>query len=138
MLAGGGPTNLSRSEISEYIFVEGYRRYESLKRSAQKHALFFVESISNAEGRVLKRLKSELHSKRKTGFERERMVAFLLEKNYTPEQIASNCGVAKETIKRYMKSMINKNHLLKSIIKRRCHYLVTSSRTASKCTTLLC
>jgi ParB family chromosome partitioning protein len=94
-----GPTN-----NNEYFLVEGYRRLASLKHLQKKHVYCIVEKITNEEERVIKRLRNELHTKKKTGYEISRMVNFLLDREYTIPQIANKCGKTEATIRKYVRS----------------------------------
>lgn len=95
-----GPT-----ENNTYILVDGYLRYNCLEYSKIPEAYCIIEDVTSVEQRVIKRLKIELHTKKKTGFEMERMVGYLLDHGFSKEQIAAECKVTRETIKKYIKSI---------------------------------
>ncbi|WP_336882278.1 ParB/Srx family N-terminal domain-containing protein [Priestia koreensis] len=99
------PLVVEKRDEHTFILVEGYRRFWALKHSNVEVAFCKVESLSSPESRVVKRLRTELQKKKKTGYELERMISFLLDGQYTVEQIATQCQVAQTTIKKYIKSL---------------------------------
>lgn len=95
-----GPT-----DDNKYILIEGYRRFYSLQQIGCTEVPCIIHDITNKARRVIKRLRNELHRKKKTGYELERMIQFLLENNYTIDQIAQETNVTKKTIQKHIKSL---------------------------------
>ncbi|PGU01353.1 MULTISPECIES: ParB/RepB/Spo0J family partition protein [Bacillus cereus group] len=85
-----------------FILVEGYRRFWALKHLNVPLVTCKVEKLTSKDSRVLKRLRVELKSKKKTGYEVERMISFLLDDGYTEEDIAKQCNIQKKTVKKYI------------------------------------
>lgn len=85
-----------------FILVEGYRRFWALKHLNVPFVTCKVEKLTSKDSRVLKRLRVELKSKRKTGYEVERMISFLLDDGYTEDDIAKQCNIQKKTVKKYI------------------------------------
>ncbi len=85
-----------------FILVEGYRRFWALKHLNIPVVACKVEKLTSKDSRVLKRLRVELKSKRKTGYEVERMISFLLDDGYTEDDIAKQCNIQKKTVKKYI------------------------------------
>lgn len=85
-----------------FILVEGYRRFWALKHLNVPFVTCKVEKLTSKDSRVLKRLRVELKSKKKTGYEVERMISFLLDNGYTEEDIAKQCNIQKKTVKKYI------------------------------------
>jgi len=93
-----GPTN-----DNTYILVEGYRRYHNLERIGVKTASCIVEPLTDEAGRVLKRLASELTTKKRTSAEIQQMILYLLEKDFKASVIARETGISITTIRKYAK-----------------------------------
>ncbi|WP_088321261.1 ParB/RepB/Spo0J family partition protein [Bacillus wiedmannii] len=85
-----------------FILVEGYRRFWALKHLNIPVIACKVEKLTSKDSRVLKRLRIELKSKKKTGYEVERMISFLLDDGYTEDDIAKQCNIQKKTLKKYI------------------------------------
>ena len=85
-----------------FILVEGYRRFWALKHLNIPVVACKVEKLTSKDSRVLKRLRVELKSKRKTGYEVKRMISFLLDDGYTEDDIAKQCNIQKKTVKKYI------------------------------------
>ncbi|PGZ61862.1 chromosome partitioning protein ParB [Bacillus cereus] len=85
-----------------FILVEGYRRFWALKHLNIPVITCKVEKLTSKDSRVLKRLRIELKSKKKTGYEVERMISFLLDDGYTEDDIAKQCNIQKKTLKKYI------------------------------------
>ncbi|MCU5379715.1 ParB/RepB/Spo0J family partition protein [Bacillus cereus] len=85
-----------------FILVEGYRRFWALKHLNIPVVTCKVEKLTSKDSRVLKRLRVELKSKRKTGYEVERMISFLIDDGYTEDNIAKQCNIQKKTVKKYI------------------------------------
>lgn len=94
-----GPIN------GRYILVEGYRRFDSLSRMGTTWVICNVQEVTNEEGRVIKRLRNELHRKKKTGYELERMIEFLLNRGLSEAEIARQVKVSISVIKKHIKSL---------------------------------
>jgi len=93
------------SHPGKYYLVEGYRRYVSLVRLGFTHAHCIIQEETNPAKRVIKRLSNEFHSKKKSGFERERMIEFLLKNGYDIDRIASETNLTRATIQKHLKSL---------------------------------
>lgn len=93
-----------------FILVEGYRRFWALKHLNIPVVTCKVEQLTSEHSRVLKRLRVELKSKRKTGYEVERMISFLLDDGYTEDDIAKQCNIQKKTVKKYINGKDVNNH----------------------------
>ncbi|KAA0785590.1 chromosome partitioning protein ParB [Bacillus wiedmannii] len=85
-----------------FILVEGYRRFWALKHLNVPFVTCKVEKLTSKDSRVLKRLRVELKSKKKTGYEVERMISFLIDYGYTEADIAKECNIQKKTVKKYI------------------------------------
>ncbi|QWH16425.1 chromosome partitioning protein ParB [Bacillus mycoides] len=85
-----------------FILVEGYRRFWALKHLNVPFVTCKVEKLTSKDSRVLNRLRIELKHKKKTGYEVERMISFLLDDGYTEEDIAKQCNIQKKTVKKYI------------------------------------
>ncbi|SCM92609.1 Uncharacterized protein BWINRASL_00882 [Bacillus mycoides] len=85
-----------------FILVEGYRRFWALKHLNIPVITCKVEKLTSKDSRVLKRLRIELKSKKKSGYEVERMISFLLDDGYTEDDIAKQCNIQKKTLKKYI------------------------------------
>jgi hypothetical protein len=83
-----------------FILVEGYRRFWALKHLNVPFVTCKVEKITSKDSRILKRLRVELKSKKKTGYEVERMISFLLDNGYTEDDIAKQCNIQKKNCKK--------------------------------------
>ncbi|MFZ3578051.1 ParB N-terminal domain-containing protein [Virgibacillus sp. DJP39] len=89
---------------NQYVLVEGYRRFYALEFLEIEDAECNVEKLSSEEERIVKRLGIELHTKKRTAYQLERMINRLLEnENYDARLIASLCDVTEETIKKYIR-----------------------------------
>lgn len=89
---------------NKYFLVEGELRYESLLSINAKKARCIVQKLTSEEERVIKNLRNELQTKKKTSYEISRMVEFLLSKGYIDKQIAIKCSVSSKTINKYLKA----------------------------------
>lgn len=85
-----------------FILVEGYRRFWALKHLNIPVVTCKVEKLTSKDSRVLKRLRVELKSRKKTGYEVERMISFLIDDGYTEKDIAKQCNIQKKTVKKYI------------------------------------
>ncbi|GED32369.1 ParB N-terminal domain-containing protein [Brevibacillus centrosporus] len=89
----------------KFYLVEGYRRYVSLVQLGYKHTHCIVQKETNNAERVVKRLGNEFHHKKKSGYERERMIEFLLKNGYDVDRIARETNLTRATIRKHMKSL---------------------------------
>ncbi|GIX57764.1 chromosome partitioning protein ParB [Bacillus cereus] len=96
------PLIVEEKNLNCFILVEGYRRFWALKHLNIPFVTCKVEQLTSKDSRVLKRLRVELKSKKKTGYEIERMISFLLNGGYTEEDIAKQCNIQKKTVKKYI------------------------------------
>ncbi|MDL4842494.1 ParB/RepB/Spo0J family partition protein [Aquibacillus rhizosphaerae] len=93
-------------QVSEksYVLVEGYRRYDALDYIGKNEALCIVEEVTSPDERIIKRLKTEFHTKKRTPYELERMINHLLAiKPYNATELSERCSVTVETINKYIK-----------------------------------
>ncbi|WP_140422911.1 helix-turn-helix domain-containing protein [Ureibacillus manganicus] len=61
-----------------------------------------MDARSSEEGRIIKRLRLELHSEKRSAFDLEKMIRKLMEnENYDIKEVAKACGVTVPTIKKY-------------------------------------
>lgn len=98
------PLAVEKESKDEYVLVDGYRRFYALEFLKKADAECFVEGLSSEEGRIIKRLDMELHTKKKTAYQLGRMVQWLLQnKNYDKKRIASLCNVTPSTIAKYIR-----------------------------------
>ncbi|TYS17721.1 ParB/RepB/Spo0J family partition protein [Rossellomorea vietnamensis] len=89
---------------NQYVLVDGYRRFYALEFLEIEDAECNVEKLSSEEERIVKRLGIELHTKKRTAYQLERMINRLLEnKNYDARLIASLCDVNEETVNKYIR-----------------------------------
>ncbi|MGN4728954.1 ParB/RepB/Spo0J family partition protein [Bacillus cereus group sp. MYBK181-1] len=96
------PLIVEEKNLNCFILVEGYRRFWALKHLNIPVVTCKVEKITSKDSRILKRLRVELKSKKKTGYEVERMISFLLDNGYTEDDIAKQCNIQKKTVKKYI------------------------------------
>lgn len=90
---------------NQFVLVDGYRRFYALEFLGMEDAECSIEKLSSEEERIVKRLGIELHTKKRTAYQLERMINRLLEnEKYDTKLIASLCGVTEETIKKYVRS----------------------------------
>ncbi|PEP33988.1 chromosome partitioning protein ParB [Bacillus wiedmannii] len=93
-----------------FILVEGYRRFGTSKHLNVPFVTCKVEQLTSKDSRVLERLRVELKSKKKTGYEVERMISFLLDNGYTEEDITKQCNVQKKTVQKYINGKYVNTH----------------------------
>lgn len=97
----------------EFILVEGYRRYFALKHIDAEYADCIVENKTSEINRVIKRLNAEFYQKKRTGYEMQRMVEYLLAHDLDEVEIAKLCNVTTNTIKKYIEgSEVNPEWLI--------------------------
>ncbi|WP_299093871.1 ParB/RepB/Spo0J family partition protein [uncultured Metabacillus sp.] len=99
------PLIVEEENKNEYVLVKGYRRFYVLKFLGKTDAECIVEKLTSEEERIIKRLGIELHTKRRTAYQLERMINRLLEnEKYNVKLIASLCNVTVGTITKYIRS----------------------------------
>ncbi|WP_421662699.1 ParB N-terminal domain-containing protein [Lysinibacillus telephonicus] len=97
------PLIVEEESNNQYVLVDGYRRYYALKFLGMKDAMCSVEEQSSEEERIVKRIGIELHTKRRTAYQLERMINRLLEnEKYSVKTIANLCNVKEVTITKYV------------------------------------
>lgn len=97
------PLIVEQVSKNQYILVDGHRRFYALDFLGGSEVECIVEELSSEEERIIKRLEMELHSKRRTSYQLERMVNRLLEnERYNINLIASMCNVTEGTITKYI------------------------------------
>ncbi|MCD8503243.1 MAG: ParB/RepB/Spo0J family partition protein [Bacillaceae bacterium] len=95
------PLTVEEEGKNQYVLVDGYRRFYALDFLGKEYAECSVEKLSSEEERIVKRLGIELHTKKRTAYQLERMINRLLEnEKYDTKLIASLCGVTEATIKK--------------------------------------
>lgn len=107
------PLIVEKESENNYVLVDGYRRFYALKFLGVVGAICSIKDSSSEEERIIKRLGIELHTKRKTSYQLERMINRLLEnKKYDVKLIASLCDVTEGTIAKYIRgSEVNRKWL---------------------------
>jgi ParB-like nuclease domain len=97
------PLIVEEESENQFVLVDGYRRFYALEFIGLEDAYCDVVEHSSEEGRIVKRLGLELHTKKRTGYHLEEMIASLLEsKKYDVSTIASLCNVTLATITKYV------------------------------------
>lgn len=86
-----------------YILVDGYKRYKSLIQLGWTNVQCKVESVTDDAHRILKRLRWDYSKKKMKSKERIRYVHWLLNLNWTVDEIAKGTGIALEVIRKYKK-----------------------------------
>jgi len=98
------PLIVEEESKNQYVLVDGYRRFYALEFLEVVDAECSVEMLSSEEERIVKRLEIELHTKRRTSYQLERMINRLLEnEKYDAKLIASLCNVTGGTITKYIR-----------------------------------
>jgi len=98
---------------NQYVLVDGYRRFYALEFLEVEDVECSIDKLTTEEERIVKRLGIELHTKKRTAYQLERMINRLLEnEKYDAKLIASLCDVTEETIKKYIRgSAVNQDWL---------------------------
>ncbi|MCG3418228.1 ParB/Srx family N-terminal domain-containing protein [Oceanobacillus jordanicus] len=97
------PLIVEEESENQFVLVDGYRRFYALEFIGLEDAYCDVVEHSSEEGRIVKRLGLELHTKKRTGYNLEEMIASLLEsKKYDVSTIANLCNVTLATITKYV------------------------------------
>ncbi|MCM3386859.1 ParB N-terminal domain-containing protein [Ureibacillus chungkukjangi] len=96
------PLIVQQESEDKYVLVDGYRRYYALVFLEKDSADCFVENYTSEEDRIIKRLRIEFHTKKRTGYQLEEMINRLLETElYDEKLIVSRCNVTVQTIAKY-------------------------------------
>lgn len=88
----------------EYLLIEGYRRFQSLKLLGIKKVNCKIEPMTDQLRRGIKRLRLQLRTKKATGYELERLILSLIDLGMSPPDIANEIGVTRFTIEKHLKS----------------------------------
>lgn len=97
------PLSVEEVSTNKYVLVDGYRRFYAMEFLKKEAAECTVETLSSEEERIIKRLGKELHTKRRTAYQLEKMISRLLENDaYEAKLIASLCNVSVGTITKYI------------------------------------
>ncbi|MEC2159748.1 ParB/Srx family N-terminal domain-containing protein [Virgibacillus halodenitrificans] len=97
------PLTVEEESENQYVLVDGYRRYYALEFIGLEDAYCCVEEQTSEEERIVKRLGIELHTKRRTAYQLEKMINRLLEnETYDVRMIAILCNVKEATITKYI------------------------------------
>ncbi|GAB3063675.1 ParB/RepB/Spo0J family partition protein [Virgibacillus ainsalahensis] len=99
------PLIIEKQSDETFILVEGYRRYFALKHIGKTVVDCLIDTETSEIKHVIKRLKSEFYRKKRTGYELQRMIKYLLENDLDEVEIAKLCNVTKETVKNHMKGL---------------------------------
>ncbi|MGJ9459630.1 ParB N-terminal domain-containing protein [Oceanobacillus sp. CF4.6] len=97
------PLRVEKQNNGALILVEGYRRYAALIHINQPTAECTIDTETSKSIRIIKRLKSELHHKKRTGYELHQMIKDLKEQEVEVKEIVRLCNVTPATIKKYLK-----------------------------------
>jgi len=87
----------------KYFLVHGYLRYKALLHSECPEIMCIVECCTNKISRIIKRLRKEFHTHKRTGYELETMIQSLLASGLSEQEIALKTDVTVATIKKYIK-----------------------------------
>ncbi|WP_138420441.1 ParB/RepB/Spo0J family partition protein [Aquibacillus sediminis] len=108
------PLTVEKESENQYVLVDGYRRFYALDFLGVEDVECSVDKLSSEEERIVKRLGIELHTKKRTAYQLERMINRLLEnEKYDTKLIASLCGVTEATIKKYVRGSSVKQEWLR-------------------------
>ncbi|ASN04304.1 ParB/RepB/Spo0J family partition protein [Virgibacillus necropolis] len=100
------PLIVEEESKDHYILVDGYRRFYALEFLGEINAECSIEKLSSEEERIVKRLGIELHTRKRTAYQLERMINRLLETGkYDAKLIASLCNVTERTITKYIRGL---------------------------------
>ena len=98
------PLIVEEVAIDHYILVDGYRRYYALEFLKEEEAKCIVVANSTEEDRIIKRLRMEFHSEKRSGFDLEKMIRKLMENGkFDLKKISDACNVTVQTIKKYVR-----------------------------------
>lgn len=88
----------------KYYLIDGHRRYRSLKDSDTKYVNCKINPPTNELERGMMRLRLQIRTKKLTGYEMERLVLFLVDRDMDPKDIANEIGISTYTVKKYLRS----------------------------------
>lgn len=92
------------NEENKYVLVHGYRRYYALVYAGSLNALCTVEECTNKTERIIKRLRKEFHTRKRTGYEVEMMIFALSDAGLSENEIAKRTDFTTATVKKYIKT----------------------------------
>ena len=87
-----------------YVLVEGYRRFHNLVANGEVAADCIIQVPTSQTQRQKKRVKHDYLGQKKTGFERERLLAGLLVNGLSRREIARETNIPRQFINKYLKS----------------------------------
>lgn len=104
------PLIVEENEVAgKFTLLEGYRRVNGLLQIVDNPEEYEVPCLvlkrTNKKNRLIKRLKNENHSKRKTAYERGRLVKVLTEIGMEAEEIARLTNYNLRTIRKDIEQM---------------------------------
>lgn len=98
------PLSVEEETNNQYVLVDGYRRFYALGFLGVETADCIVEKLSSEEERIVKRLGKELHTRKRTAYQLEKMINRLLEnEDYDSKLIANLCNVTERTIIKHIR-----------------------------------
>lgn len=68
------PLTVEKEGKNQYVLVDGYRRFYALEFLGLEDVECRVEKLSSEEERIVKRLGVELHTKKRTAYQLERII----------------------------------------------------------------
>lgn len=95
----------------KYILVHGYLRYHAMVNVESTDAICLVEDCTNKTERIIKRLRKEFHTHKRTGYELEKMIQNLCDSGLSEKEIALKTDVTVSTVKRYIRTKDIDGHL---------------------------
>lgn len=87
----------------QYILVDGYKRYASLKKLGWNEAPCIIEDPTDLAGLIAKRLKRDFNKRKMKNPERVRLVHKLLSFHWDEKRIAQVTGISISIIRKYKK-----------------------------------
>lgn len=88
----------------KYVLIHGYLRYQALVNSECAEVMCIVEQCTDPTERIIKRLRKEFHTHKRTGYELETMIQSLLTSGLSEQDIALKTDVTVSTVKKYVKT----------------------------------
>jgi len=88
----------------KFYIVDGNRRFKSIESLGYRSIFCTIDSLTDEVSRGLKRLGLHFRSKKKTGYNLEREILFLIDKGLSDVEIAHKVNVAVQTVRRHLKS----------------------------------
>lgn len=95
------PLIVEESKGKEFILVDGYKRYSSLKRLGWQEVCCIVEEETDPVRRMVKKLKRDFNTRKMVNSERVRIVHKLLSSGWSGDKISKETGISKSVIKTY-------------------------------------